>query len=140
MMRTTSFIVAPCRSSRCTSLGSSLMEVTSITGGCKARVPKWLGLLDLEQGQSWILRPSIGVALVHRGWCFRAGGSILMPVLAIPTLRARVEWDVHRRAVALAPHVQVAGEISHFKTGHCRRRRQTRPPRRRPLYHRIQAR
>jgi len=31
-----------------------------------------------------------------------------LPVLAIPTLRARVERDVHRRAVTLAPHVQSA--------------------------------
>src|SRR5206468_1602810 len=30
------------------------------------------------------------------------------PALAIPTLRARVEWDIHRRAVALAPHVRSA--------------------------------
>ena len=29
-----------------------------------------------------------------------------MPALAIPTLRAWVERDVHRRAVALAPHVR----------------------------------
>src|SRR5215831_3541313 len=44
-------------------------------------------------------------------WSIRgpsARDSILLPVLAIPTLRARVERDVHRRAVTLAPHVQSA--------------------------------
>src|SRR5215470_12444582 len=44
-------------------------------------------------------------------WSIRepsARDSILLPVLAIPTLRARVERDIHRRAVALAPHMQGA--------------------------------
>src|SRR5215471_266891 len=44
-------------------------------------------------------------------WSIRgpsARDSILLPVLAIPTLRARVEQNVHRRAVALAHHVQSA--------------------------------
>src|SRR5262245_58936855 len=55
----------------------------------------------------------LSLCAIHRAPFGPSGGlpprdSILLPVLAIPTLRARVKRDVHRRAVSLAPHVHSA--------------------------------
>src|SRR5262249_55224565 len=60
----------------------------------------------LETDALYHLAPSVVRPLVHQG-TFRSG---LNPFARArdPTLRARVERNVHRRAVALAHHVQSA--------------------------------